>query len=74
MKKITILSVVLMVVIGSVTIVGCGNSAKSGEESMNVEGKTFYQCPMDCENGTTYDKSGKCPVCGMDLEIAPAKS
>ena len=28
-----------------------------------------YQCPMDCEKGKTYDKPGKCPVCGMDLEI-----
>jgi hypothetical protein len=27
-----------------------------------------YQCPMDCETGKTYDKPGKCPVCGMDLE------
>lgn len=26
-----------------------------------------YACPMDCENGKTYDKPGKCPVCEMDL-------
>ena len=27
---------------------------------------TFY-CPMHCEGDKTYDKSGDCPVCGMDL-------
>ncbi len=27
---------------------------------------TFY-CPMHCEGDKTYDRSGDCPVCGMDL-------
>jgi heavy metal translocating P-type ATPase len=27
---------------------------------------TFY-CPMHCEGEKTYNKSGDCPVCGMDL-------
>ena len=27
---------------------------------------TFY-CPMHCEGEKTYDKSGNCPVCGMDF-------
>ncbi|MGB5646374.1 MAG: heavy metal translocating P-type ATPase [Muriicola sp.] len=27
---------------------------------------TFY-CPMHCEGEKTYDASGDCPVCGMDL-------
>jgi Cu2+-exporting ATPase len=26
-----------------------------------------YYCPMHCEGDKTYDKSGDCPVCGMDL-------
>lgn len=30
--------------------------------------KVAYVCPMDCENGKTYDKPGKCPKCEMDLE------
>ncbi|MFN8711272.1 MAG: heavy metal-binding domain-containing protein [Bacteroidota bacterium] len=30
--------------------------------------KTVYACPMDCENGKTYEKAGQCPVCEMDLE------
>jgi hypothetical protein len=27
-----------------------------------------YQCPMKCEKEKTYDKPGKCPKCGMDLQ------
>lgn len=27
-----------------------------------------YQCPMDCENGKTYETAGSCPVCKMDLK------
>ena len=51
----------------------CGQK-KEGEANENkldtaqVAG-AVYQCPMDCENGKTYDKPGQCPVCGMDLEI-----
>ena len=26
-----------------------------------------YQCSMKCEGSKTYDKPGKCPVCGMKL-------
>lgn len=29
-------------------------------------GQSYYQCPMDLE--VISDKSGACPVCGMDLE------
>lgn len=41
------------------------------------EGETHqlaYACPMDCENGKTYDKPGKCPVCEMDLTEVKAES
>lgn len=27
-----------------------------------------YQCPMKCEGEKTYDKPGKCPKCGMELQ------
>ena len=37
----------------------------SGEEQAAL---IAYQCPMDCENGKTYDEEGKCPVCGMELK------
>lgn len=26
-----------------------------------------FACPMDCEEGKTYEAAGKCPVCEMDL-------
>lgn len=32
-----------------------------------------YKCPMDCEEGKTYDKEGKCPVCEMDLKKVEKK-
>jgi hypothetical protein len=28
----------------------------------------LYQCPMDCENGKTYEAAGSCPDCKMDLK------
>ena len=28
----------------------------------------IYQCPMSCEGDKTYDESGSCPVCKMDLK------
>ena len=36
------------------------------EQSKGKGTGTFY-CPMHCEGDKTYDKSGDCPVCGMDL-------
>lgn len=27
-----------------------------------------YQCPMKCEDDKTYEESGACPVCNMDLK------
>ncbi|SHK36029.1 Cu2+-exporting ATPase [Reichenbachiella agariperforans] len=29
--------------------------------------KGTYYCPMHCEGDKTYNQSGDCPVCGMDL-------
>ncbi|MBS0010331.1 MAG: hypothetical protein KFF49_02910 [Bacteroidales bacterium] len=34
---------------------------------MNSQSKQQYYCPMHCEGNKTYDKSGDCPVCGMNL-------
>lgn len=41
-------------------------SIKKNEKSPKGEKGTYY-CPMHCEGDKTYDKSGDCPVCGMDL-------
>ncbi len=47
-------------------------SNKPGSDSAQtaaVDGHEHaYRCPMNCEKGKTYDKPGKCPVCGMNLE------
>jgi len=41
-------------------------SAKEKEKPKDKGTGKFY-CPMHCEGDKTYDKSGDCPVCGMDL-------
>lgn len=47
----------------------CGNSESKKENSETEQTiHTEYQCPMKCEGEKTYDKSGQCPVCNMDLE------
>ncbi len=38
-------------------------------ENEAVASADVYQCPMDCEKGTTYDEAGSCPVCKMDLKV-----
>ncbi len=53
-----------MVVILFAIITAC-NSSQTQTQTQVAE---VYQCPMDCEEGKTYDKEGTCPVCGMDLE------
>ena len=43
------------------------NEIKS-ESPTEIHALTTYQCPMDCEDGKTYDEAGSCPVCKMDLK------
>jgi len=33
----------------------------------NRSSKIAYQCPMECQKDTAYSKSGKCPICEMEL-------
>jgi ABC-type Fe3+-hydroxamate transport system substrate-binding protein len=68
MKKLSIL--LLMTV--SLTWACSSNKSKSNEGAGTDSGTpvaSVYQCPMDCEKGKTYTMEGKCPVCGMDLEL-----
>ena len=46
-----------------------GNDAKVKEEMNDKLIAGLYQCPMDCENGKTYEEPGKCPECKMDLKL-----
>jgi len=62
----------------SVIAVSCKDSKKETETEVEQTelgvGKAdlamndVYHCPMDCENGKTYDKEGACPVCNMNLK------
>ena len=40
---------------------------KRGSHPQHSHGTGTFYCPMHCEGDKTYDKSGDCPVCGMDL-------
>jgi heavy metal translocating P-type ATPase len=40
---------------------------KKDDKESYVKGTGVFYCPMHCEGEKTYDKSGDCPVCGMDL-------
>ncbi len=35
------------------------------------EGNGTFYCPMHCEGDKIYDKTGDCPICGMDLVEQP---
>ena len=66
-KSILILGTVIFLFAGGSVLTSCGNqeNAQKSEKTTQVE---EYQCPMKCEGEKTYDKPGKCPVCGMRLK------
>lgn len=74
MNKPTVLHTVLLCL--SLVVVSCKETktdAKHEHHEQAVEKADMalndvYQCPMDCEDGKTYDKEGLCPVCKMDLQ------
>lgn len=43
------------------------HSENKKKEQPKSQGTGTFYCPMNCEGEKTYDKSGNCPVCGMDL-------
>ena len=57
---------------GAASLTACGGGEESAttnsEETHEAHAHAHYQCPMDCEEGKTYEEPGKCPVCKMDLE------
>lgn len=40
---------------------------KPKAKGVDGSGNGVFYCPMRCEGDKTYNKSGDCPVCGMDL-------
>ena len=69
-KSILILGTLMLLFVGTSVITSCNDKNSSEKtEIKNKEVKTVkYACPMKCEGDKTYDKPGKCPECGMDLE------
>lgn len=60
MKNILILFVTFL------AFTSCKNKEKPSQE---VEVVVLYQCPMKCEGEKTYEHTGSCPVCKMDLKL-----
>jgi len=55
---------------GNYSIFPLGEKSKNHHkkfETLKGRGTGTFYCPMHCEGEKTYDKSGDCPVCGMDL-------
>lgn len=63
MKKYFYYSFLVLTIAASGALVSC--TGESSQEKIEV---ATYQCPMDCEEGKTYDKEGMCPVCEMELK------
>lgn len=49
------------------------NMKSDGKESMSSDMASAYMCPMKCEGEKSYEKSGNCPKCGMELKKAEGK-
>jgi Cu2+-exporting ATPase len=64
MNKISIIFAALLVMTAITT--SCSGGDKENTEQS--KGSGTYQCPMKCEGDKTYNQSGQCPVCNMDLE------
>ena len=65
-KKLIVPLAAVGILIGTATLSSCSSTTEK-PDSEQVHEHAEYICPMDCENGKTYDESGTCPVCKMDL-------
>ncbi len=68
MKKTKILMATGMFFLAGMMFTACGAETTEAEVQEQTAEKTVYQCPMDCEDGKTYDEPGQCPVCEMDIK------
>ena len=83
MKKVLIVLVLMLST--SIILMSCKEDKKDSKEETEMQqdsaadkadmamNDSVYQCPMDCEDGKTYDEEGKCPVCKMDLKKVEKK-
>ncbi|MDO9039093.1 MAG: heavy metal-binding domain-containing protein [Lutibacter sp.] len=63
--KTKILIAVLSIGLFTMSTVKAQEKAKMKVEKIE---KVDYSCPMQCEGEKTYDKTGSCPKCKMDLK------
>jgi len=67
MKK-SILLIVLFFGLSMLTFSCKDNQKQTSETELHEAHLDKYKCPMDCEDGKTYDEEGECPVCEMGLQ------
>ena len=57
----------ILIAVLSIGLFTMSNVKAQEKTKMKVE-KASYACPMQCEGEKTYDKTGSCPKCKMDLK------
>ncbi|WP_205677815.1 heavy metal-binding domain-containing protein [Brumimicrobium salinarum] len=68
MKKVKILMATGAFFLSGMMFTACGSETATTEAEEQTANSEVYQCPMDCEEGKTYEEPGQCPVCEMDLK------
>jgi len=56
------MKIILLLFISMLSFTSCGNNESNKKEAV------IYQCPMKCEGEKTFNTSGSCSVCKMDLK------
>lgn len=62
--------IILIVFVALLALTSCKEKKDTNKEEIAA----VYQCPMDCEHGKTYNNTGSCPICNMDLKPVAEKS
>lgn len=71
MKKAKVLIATGIFFLAGIIFTGCAEVTTTETNEQTAE-KEVYQCPMDCEDGKTYEEEGQCPLCEMDLALIDA--
>lgn len=72
MKSIKMLMMAALTIV-SVSLFAQDSPKQNAKETTQKTEQLKYSCPMKCESDKTYEKSGKCPKCNMNLkEVASA--
>jgi len=50
-------------------LLGTLSSCQNDTSKADKDNLAVYQCPMQCEGDKTYNDSGSCPICKMDLKL-----